>query len=96
MGPMLLIHFMKGSAFEFSQGIVPFGNVSDFLCPVVDATNYDVSSINYSQVVADYSQWPVTHAYFVLDPKSDYLDSFDSFTESSVERAVDKLFSLET
>ena len=35
------------------------------------------------------------HVYFVLDPKSDYFDSFDSFTESSVERAVDKLFSLQ-
>ena len=32
-----LIHFLKGSAFKFPQGIVPFGNVSDFLCPVVDA-----------------------------------------------------------
>ena len=93
---MQLIHFMKGSAFEFLQGIVPFGNVSDFLCPVVNATNSDVSNISYSQAIADYSQCPVTHVYFVLDQKSDYFDPFDNFTESSVERAVDKLFSFET
>ena len=77
---------MKGSAFEFPQGRVPFDNASDFLCPVVDTTNSDVSSINYSQVVADDSQCLMTHVYFVLDPNSDYFDPFDSFTESSVER----------
>ena len=44
MGPMQLIHFMKGSAFEFPQSIVPFGNASDFLYPVADATNSDVST----------------------------------------------------
>ena len=95
MGPMQLIHFMKGSVFEFPQDIVPFGNVSDFLCPVVDITNSDVSSINYSRVVVHYSQCPVTHVYFVLDSKSDHFDPFDSFIESYVERAVDKVFSLE-
>ena len=93
---MQLIHFMKGSVFEFPQVIVSFSNVSDFLCPVIDAINSDISSINYSQVVADYSLCPLTHDYFVLNPKSDYFDPFDSFAESSVERAVDKLFSLET
>ena len=60
MGPMQLIHFMKGSAFDFPQDISPFGNVFDFLCQVVNATNSDISSINYSQVVSDYSQGPVT------------------------------------
>ena len=96
MGPRQLIHFMKGSAFEFPQDISPFGNVSDFLCHVVDVTNSDISSVTYSQVVADYSQCPVIHVYFVLDPKSDSFDPFNSFTESFVERAVDKLFSFET
>ena len=38
----------------------------------------------------------MTHVYFVLDPKSDYSNPFNSFTESSVERAVDTLISLET
>ena len=63
MGPMQLIPFMKGFAFEFLQGIVPFGNVSDFLCSVVDTTNSDVSSINYNQVVADYFQCPVIRLF---------------------------------
>ena len=32
MGPMQLINFIKGFAFEFPQGVVvPFGNVSNFL-----------------------------------------------------------------
>ena len=35
------------------------------------------------------------HVYFVLDPKFNYFDPFDIFTESSVERVVDKLVSLE-
>ena len=91
IGPMQLIHFI-----EFPRGIVPFDKVSDFLCPVVDATDSDVSSINYSQAVADNSQCPVTHDHFELDPKSDYFDPFDSFTKSSVERPVDKLYSSET
>ena len=80
MGPMQLIYLMKGSAFEFTQGIVLFSNVTDFLYPIIDVTNSDVSSINYCQAVADYSQRLVTHLYFVLDPKSNYFDPFDSFT----------------
>ena len=47
-------------------------------------------------MVADYSQFPVTHVYYMLDPKSKYLDPYECFAESSVYRSVDKLFSLET
>lgn len=33
LGPMQLTSLMNGSAFRFLQGLVPFGNVADFLAP---------------------------------------------------------------
>ena len=45
---------------------------------------------------SQYSDYPVTHVYFVLGPKSRYLDPLDNFAESSVERTVENIFSLET
>lgn len=75
---------------------MPFGDVVDFLCPTVEATDSCVSGINYNQVVPAYSQCPVTNFYFVVDLKYDYFNPLDSFCESSIERSVDKHFSFET
>ena len=50
--------------------------------------------MNYSRVISQYFDRPVTHIYFVLEHKSKY--PLDCFAESSVERTVEKIFSLET
>ena len=39
---------------------------------------------------------PMTQIYYVLNPKSEYFDPYDNFSESSVKRTVDKKFCLET
>ena len=68
-----LTSFMNGMTFEFPQGMVPFESVSDFRCPEAGVRDSVISGIKYSQVVADYSQCPVTHVYNVLDSKLKYL-----------------------
>ena len=55
-----------------------------------------ICGMNYSRVISQYSDCPVTHIYFVLEPKSKYLDPFDCFEGFFVERTVEKIFSLET
>ena len=96
LAPMKLSHFMNGAAFEMAQGFVPFGNIENFLPARKSRVDPQICGMNYSRVITQYSDWPVTHIYFMLEPKSKYLDPLDSFAESSVERIVEKSFSLET
>lgn len=96
MGPMRSIPCMRGSAFEFANGIIPFGNISDFQYPVEKAVKGGVSRLNYSQVISEYTDCPVTHVYYVLEPRSEYFDPVDSFCDSLVERKIEKLFDLES
>lgn len=70
MGPMELINYMKGCAFEFPQEIVPFGNISDLQFPNDKTLKVEICELNYNQVISDYTQYPVTHTYYVLDSKS--------------------------
>ena len=93
--PMKLFHFMTGAAFELAQGFVPFGNREDFLPDQKTKVDPQIY-MNYSQVISQYPDWSVIHLYFVLEPKSKYQGLLDCFTESSVERTVEKIFNLET
>ena len=90
---MKMSHFMNSAAFELARGFVPFGIIED------DAQKFKVDlqicGINYTHVISQFSDCPVTHQYFVLEPKSKYLDLWDCIAESSVERIVEKIFSLE-
>ena len=52
--------------------------------------------MNYSRDISRYSDSLDTHIYFVLEPKSKYLDPLNCFAESSVEKTVEKIFSFET
>ena len=96
IGTMQLTSFMNGAAFKFPQVVVPFGSVLDSWCSEAKVGDSAIRGINYSQVIADYSQGPVTHVCNVLDPKSKYLDSYECLAESTEYRSVDKLFRLET
>ena len=70
IGTIRLTSLMNGATFEFPQGVVPFGSVSNSQCPEAGVRDSAISCINYTQLVADYSQCLVTHVYYVLDPKS--------------------------
>ena len=89
---MKLSRFMNDAAFELAQGFVPFGNIEDFLPARKSRVDPQICGMNYSRFIFQYSDCPVTHIYFVLEPKSRYLDDLYCLSESSVE----KIFSLET
>ena len=59
--------------------MVPFVSVSNFLCYEAEVRDSVIRGINYSQVVGEYSQRPVTHVYYVSDSKSKYLDTYECF-----------------
>ena len=96
LAPMKLSLFMNGAALELAQGFVPFGNIEDFLPARKSRVEPQICGMNYSRVISQYSDCPVTHIYFVLESKFKYQDSLDCFVESSVERTIEKVFSLET
>lgn len=91
LGPMNLNKFREGHVWEFPQGMVLFGNIADFR-----SLRTEELSLNYAQIVEEYSSCNITRVYFVLDSKSEYVDPWNGFEESSVDRTVYKLYSLET
>ena len=96
LAPMKLSRFMNSAAFELAQGFVPFGNIEDFLPAWKSKIDTLICGMIYSWVISQYSDCPVTHMYFVLEPKSKYLNLLVCFAESSMERTVEKIFSLKT
>ena len=69
--------------------------VEDFLPARKSGVDLQIRGTNSFLVISQYSDCPVTRIYFVLEPKSKHLDPFDCFAEFSVERTVEKIFSLE-
>ena len=61
---------MNGAAFELAQECVPFGNIENFLPAGKFKVDPQIRGINYSRVISQYSDGPVTQIYFVLEPKS--------------------------
>ena len=90
---MNLSRFMNGAAFELAPGFVPFGNI-DFLPARKSRVYPQICGMNYFRVIFQCTDSPVTHIYFVLEPKSKYQDSLDCFEESSMERTVEKISAL--
>jgi len=85
-----IISCLGGTALKFSSGIVPFGNVDNFL------TNEQLES-KYS--VADGKEKNLSSQLvnFVLNPNKIYFDPIGSSLEDSgVEERIDKLFSVES
>ena len=92
LAPMKLSHFRNSAAFELAQEFVPFGNIEDLLPVQKSRVDPQICGMNYSLVISQYSDYPVTHIYFVLEPKSKYLDPLDCFMESSLRKDCRKDF----
>ena len=89
------IKCMHGSAWSTDVGIIPIGNVENFLqSHQITPVSYENSVSN--NVVVENSLYS-TYINFVLEPKHTYFDPLqNSFPESSVERGLEKMFSLES
>ena len=92
-----IIPCMNGSAWETFKGIIPFGNIRNFLYPEqIETVKSSQSFTNFNSIVARY-KCPATFVNFVLEPKYSYEDPFESFfDESLVERRIDKMLTCDS
>ena len=93
------VECMKGIAWEFPNGLVPYGDANNFLQISVlrsfSSSRPDTSN-NYSHIISRYAECPETHVNFVMNPKSSYPDPLQClFPESSVEWNLDMMFQTE-
>ena len=93
---------MKGIAWEFPNGLVPYGDANNFLFPRQISVLPSLSSSrpdtfnNYNHIISRYAKCPETHVNFVMNPKSSYPDPLQRlFPESSVGRNLDMMFQTE-
>ena len=95
--PMRMIDVLNGSAWELPCGIIPFGNIQNFLLPdQITAISAVDKADMFSTIVSKYN-CPSTHVNWVVNPRHSYEDLLETFfDESNVERGVDKMFSLES
>ena len=96
------VECMKGIAWEFPNGLVPYGDANNFLFPRQISVLPNFSSSrpdtfnNYNHIISRYAKCPETHVNFVMNPKSSYPDPLQClFPESSVERNLDMMFQTE-
>ncbi len=99
-GKIKMIKCLNGTAFETDKGIIPFGNIDQFLKPnQIRPASYIATKnneLNFSQMVKKHGKHS-THVNFVLDPKDSYPDPLKNIIEeSSVERGLENLFNLES
>ena len=96
--PNQIINCLNGSAFATSQGIMPFGNVNQFLFPnqITQKVKSKSTHNNFVEIVNQH-QCPSTIVNFVMKPSQSYEDPFESFfDESLVERRIDKILSCDS
>ena len=93
------VECMKGIAWEFANGLVPYGDANNFLFPRQISVLPSFSSSrpdtfnNYNHIISRYAKCPETHVNFVMNPKSSYPDPSQClFPENSVERNLDMMF----
>ena len=94
---MRMISVLNGSAWELPCGIIPFGNIQNFLYPeqITAITAVDKADM-FSTIVSKYN-CPSTLVNFVLNPRHSYEDLLETFfDESMVERGIDKMLSIES
>ena len=96
------VECMKGIAWEFPNGLVPYGDANNFLFPrqILVLPSFSSSRPdkfnNYNHIISRYAKCPETHVNFVMNPKSSYPDPLQClFPESSVERNLDMMFQTE-
>ena len=79
---------LNGACFTVADGIIPFGNIDNFLNPKQLKHAY-ANNLSLPDVKS-------THVNFVLDPRASYEDPFASvLTDTFVEKGIEKMFSLE-
>ena len=99
--PNQVIKCLNGSAFATNLGIIPFGNINQFLdsnqISQVKANSYvNQTNNNFSNVVNNF-KCHSTFVNFVMEPSRSYDDPFESFfDESLVERRIDKMLSCDS
>ena len=95
----------QATVWEFCNGHVPLGPLSDFLHPhqkksvgVADKIQPEKhNGCFFTNILKQYGKCSESAVNFVLSPKSHYQDPLESiFEESQVERNLDQLFSLES
>ena len=92
-----MINCMNGSAWKTSQGVIPFGNIRNFLYPSQIETIKSSQAFNNFNTILTKHKCPSTFVNFVLEPKHSYEDPFESFfDESLVERRIDKMLSCDS
>ena len=99
--PNQVIKCLNGSAFATNMGIIPFGNVNQFLYEN-QISSVRVNSCanqthnNFSNII-NQVKCPSTFVNFVMEPSQSYDDPFESFfDESLVERRIDKMISCDS
>ena len=92
-----MINCMKGAAWRTAQGVIPFGNIQNFLYPnQIEKIKSSQPCNNFSTILTKH-KCPSTFVNFVLEPKHSYDDPFESFfDESLVERRIDKMLSCDS
>ena len=74
------VECMKGIAWEFPNGLVPYGDANNFpfprqisVLPSFSSSRPDTFN-NYNHIISRYAKCPETHVNFVMKPKSSYPD----------------------
>ena len=95
--PMQMISCMNGTAWQLSNGIIPFGHIQHFLHPSQFATINCTNKVDNFNTIVSKHKCKSTHVNFVMAPKYSYEDIFsDYFDQSLCERRIDKMFSVES
>ena len=92
---------MLGFAWITPLGLVPFGNVINFLYPVTPISSNDQASpsprLEYKVVIPIENHMTATHVNFVLSPKKSYFTPLESLCpDSTVEQGLENMFSLDS
>lgn len=89
-----MVPCLGGMAFNLSTGIIPFGNIDNFLTTEQLVKKYSTS---YSQLQAEEPKVDSTAINFVLQPIKTGFDPIGSvLTDSAVEDRLDRMFKLES
>ena len=90
--PNQMIDCLNGSAWRLSQGIIPFGNINNFLYADQRTQISAGTQLNNFVDIVNKFECPSTFVNFLMDPKQSYEDPYESFfDESLVERRIDKM-----
>ena len=92
-----VVECMNGPAYQLASGLVPFGNIDQFLYPHQICKYAGKAIHNYKTIISSVKECRETITNFVVNPKRTYNDPFESFfDESLVERRIDHMLSIES